>query len=141
MSNAAFQNVNDVRAEVSMKQRVLVVDDDKLVADTLSLIFRANGFEAEACYSAAEGLERARTYDPELLLCDVTMPETTGLELAAKIDREIPSCKILMLTAYSTNLAKVGEQSQTMSRPVNVMTKPCRPEDLLREAGMLLKTA
>jgi CheY-like chemotaxis protein len=124
-----------------MKQRVLVVDDDKLVADTLSLIFRANGFDAEACYSAAEGLERARTYDPGLLLCDVTMPETTGLELAATIDQEMPECKILMLTAYSTNLAKVGEQSRHMSRPVNVLTKPCRPEDLLREAGLLLKTA
>jgi CheY-like chemotaxis protein len=124
-----------------MKQRVLVVDDDKLVADTLSLIFRANGFDAEACYSAAEGLELARTYDPRLLLCDVTMPETTGLELAAKIDREMPDCRILMLTAYSTNLAKVGEQSQGMRRPVNVLSKPCRPEDLLREADLLLKTA
>src|ERR1700733_9751476 len=120
-----------------MKQRVLVVDDDKLVADTLSLIFRANGFEAEACYSAAEGLERARTYDPKLLLCDVTMPETTGLELAAKIDREMPENRNLMLTAFPTNLAKVGEHSQRMSRPLNVMSKPCRPEDLLREAGAL----
>jgi CheY-like chemotaxis protein len=124
-----------------MKQRVLVVDDDKLVADTLSLIFRANGFDSEACYSAAEGLERARTYDPELLLCDVTMPETTGLELAEKIDRELPECRILMLTAYSTNLAKVGEQSSKMLRPVNVLTKPCRPEDLLREADTLLRAS
>ncbi len=125
-----------------MKQRVLVVDDDKLVADTLSLIFKANGFEAEACYSAAEGLERARTYDPELLLCDVTMPETTGLEMIAKIDRELPDCRILMLTAYSTNFDKVGEQSRTMRRPVSVLSKPCRPEELLRECGaLLLKTA
>ncbi len=124
-----------------MKQRVLVVDDDKLVADTLSLIFRANGFDAEACYSAAEGLERARTYDPELLLCDVTMPDTTGLELAANIDREMPECKILMLTAYATNAAKVDEQSVRMGRTMNVLSKPCRPEDLLREVGTLLKTA
>ncbi|MDQ2925376.1 MAG: response regulator [Acidobacteriota bacterium] len=124
-----------------MKQRVLVVDDDKLVADTLSLIFRANGFDAEACYSAAEGLERARIYDPELLLCDVTMPGATGLELAANIDREMPACKILMLTAYSSNAVKVDEQSRRMARPVNVLSKPCRPEDLLREVGTLLKTA
>jgi CheY-like chemotaxis protein len=124
-----------------MKRRVLVVDDDKLVADTLSLVFRANGFDSEACYSAADGLERARTYNPGLLLCDVTMPGRTGLQLAEDIDRELPDCRILMLTAYSTNLAKVGEQSLTMSRPVNVLSKPCRPEDLLREAGVLLMTA
>jgi len=124
-----------------MKQRVLVVDDDRLIADTLSLIFKANGFESEACYSAAEGLERARVYDPELLLCDVTMPETTGLELAAKINDEMPNCRILMLTAYATNLAKVSEQSKKMGRPVNVLSKPCRPEELLREVGDLLKSA
>ena len=58
-----------------MKQRILVVDDDSLVADTLKLVFAANGFESEARYSAAEGLERARTFRPELVLCDVTMPE------------------------------------------------------------------
>ena len=124
-----------------MKRRVLVVDDDKLVADTLSLVFRANGFEAEARYSVADALERARTYDPELLLCDVTMPERDGLELATVMDRELPQCKILMLTAYSTNLAKVGEHARMMKRPVTVLSKPCRPEDLLREAGALLMTA
>ena len=67
-----------------MKQRVLVVDDDKLVADTLSLVFRANGFEAEACYSAAEGLERARTYrsGAAAVRCD-DAGNDSGLELAA----------------------------------------------------------
>lgn len=124
-----------------MKQRVLVVDDDKLVADTLTLVFRANGFDSEARYSAAEGMALARTFDPDMLLCDVTMPERTGLELAEEMDRELPRCKILMLTAYSTNLAKVGEQALKLSRPMNVLSKPCRPEDLLRETSVLLKTA
>lgn len=124
-----------------MKQRVLVVDDDKLVADTLTLIFRANGFDSEACYSAAEGLEMARTFDPELLLCDINMPETNGLELAARIDREIPECRILMLTAYSSNHSKVEAQSRLMRRRMNVLSKPCRPQDLLREASLLLKVA
>ena len=67
-----------------MKQKILVVDDDRLVADTLNLVFLANGFESEARYSAAEGLSRARTFAPQLMLCDVTMPEENGLELAEK---------------------------------------------------------
>ncbi len=124
-----------------MKKRILIVDDDKLVADTLSMVFRANGFESEARYSAAEGLERARTYDPGLLLVDVTMPGRTGLELLEDVGRELPTCKVLMLTAYSSNLAKVGAHSERTGKNVRVLSKPCRPEDLLREAGMLLKTA
>ena len=42
-----------------MKTRVLVVDDDRLVADTLSLIYNVNGYECEARYSAADGFQRA----------------------------------------------------------------------------------
>lgn len=93
-----------------MKQRVLVIDDDRLVADTLTLIFQANGYDSEAVYSAAEGLARARTFAPELLLCDVTMPEENGLQLVEKLQHEMPQCKLLMLTAYSSNHIKVEQQ-------------------------------
>jgi CheY-like chemotaxis protein len=120
-------------------QRVLVVDDDRLVADTISLVFRANGFEAEATYSAAEGLERARTFDPELLLMDITMPERTGLELAEDMHRERPGCKLLLLTAYSSNLAKVQSMSAQMKRELRVLSKPVRPEELLEHASEMLR--
>lgn len=124
-----------------MKQRILVVDDDKLVADTLSMVFIANGFEAEASYSAAAALDRARTFEPSMMVCDVTMPQRNGLELVQDMDREMPNCKILMLTAYASNLAKVGEQSQRMRRPLSVLSKPCRPEVLLQELHSLMRSA
>jgi CheY-like chemotaxis protein len=124
-----------------MKQRVLVIDDDRLVADTLNLIFQANGYESEAVYSAAEGLARARTFDPGLLLCDITMPEETGLQLAEKLQREMPHCKLLMLTAYSSNAIKVEQHVTRTQRPLKFLNKPCRPEVLLRAAHDLLQTA
>lgn len=124
-----------------MKQRVLVIDDDRLVADTLNLIFQANGYDSEAVYSAAEGLARARTFAPELLLCDVTMPDETGLQLADKIQKELPRCKLLMLTAYSSNVVKVEQYASNSNRPIKLLSKPCRPETLLSEARTLLQTA
>lgn len=122
-----------------MKQRILVIDDDRLVADTLSLIYRANGFDAEACYSAADGLERSRTFDPALMLCDVSMPVESGLSLAEKVYAERPGMRMLMLTAYSSNAAKVHLQSIRMRRPLRLLAKPCPPEELLRETRALLK--
>ena len=122
-------------------KRVLVVDDDRLVADTLSLIFRANGFESEARYSAASGLARARSFMPELLLCDVTMPEADGLTLVDAISSEIPECRLLMLTAYASNAHRVHETSSRLPRPLRLLSKPCRPELLLREAEALLTTS
>jgi CheY-like chemotaxis protein len=124
-----------------MKQRVLVVDDDRLVADTLNLIFQANGYESEAAYSAAEGLALARTFFPGLLLCDITMPDENGLQLAETLQREMPNCKCLMLTAYASNALKVEQHTTRTQRPLKLLSKPCRPEILLHEAQTLLQTA
>jgi CheY-like chemotaxis protein len=124
-----------------MKQRVLIVDDDHLVADTLNWIFRANGYDSEAVYSAADGLARARTFAPVLLLCDITMPEQNGLQLAETVQHEMPECKLLMLTAYANNIAKVEQQVTRTKRPLKLLNKPCRPELLLREAFDLLESA
>jgi DNA-binding response OmpR family regulator len=124
-----------------MKQRILVVDDDHLVADTLKLIFQASGYESEAVYSAEAGLARARTFDPELLLSDVSMPHETGLQLAEKMNREMPACKLIMLTAYASNVAKVERHAIQINRPLKLLNKPCRPELLLSECLALLQTA
>lgn len=121
-----------------MRQRVLVVDDDHLVADTLRMIFVVNGFESEACYSATDALQRARSFVPELLLCDVTMPGQNGLQLAAAISRELPKCQMIILTSYLSNAASVELEALRMKRPLKLLSKPCNPELLLKEAGDLL---
>jgi len=123
---------------LQMRKRVLVVDDDRLVADTLRMVFVVNGFESEACYSAADALHKARSFDPELLLCDVTMPGQNGLQLAAAISREMPKCQMIMLTAYLSNAASVELEALRMKRPLKLLSKPCRPELLLKEASELL---
>ena len=123
------------------KQRVLVVDDDQLVADTLSLIFAAHGFESQACYSAAEGLLCARSFHPSLLLCDVTMPEIDGLTLVATMAAEMPECRALLLTAFAENIEKVHQRSSHLAQPLRLLNKPCRPEALLQEVDALLASA
>lgn len=124
-----------------MKTRVLVIDDDRLVADTLSMIYRANGYECEARYSAAEGFERARDFAPDLLLCDVTMPEENGVELATRVQEAMPETRVLLLSAYTSNSTVVAAQSRKMTRPLRMLNKPCRPDDLLRATEALLKSA
>ena len=121
--------------------RILVVDDERLVADTLGLIFRKHGFEARVSYSAKDALHCARSFSPELLLCDISMPDRSGLELMADFNRELPECRVLVLTGYYSNLGRVREQSGKLRRPTRILTKPCNPTDLLREAGRMLATA
>jgi DNA-binding response OmpR family regulator len=123
-----------------MKPRILIVDDDRLVADTLCMVFQVNGFESEARYSAREGFERAQTFAPALILCDVTMPEESGLQFAVRVQDAMPETRMLMLTAYSSNVADVRAQSRRLKRPLHLLSKPCRPDDLLRETRALLQT-
>jgi CheY-like chemotaxis protein len=122
-------------------QRVLIVDDDRLVADTLALIFGKSGFEAKAVYSADAALICARAFSPHLLLCDVTMPGRDGLDLVDDMSRELPNCRVLVLTGFYSNLKSVREQALKLRRPVGILTKPCQPSELLREAAALLATA
>ena len=122
-------------------QRILVVDDEQLVADTLTLIFNKHGFEAKAAYSAEAALSCAREFRPELLLCDISMPGKDGMELMQQISVEQPDCRILVLTGNYSNLKRIHEHSMHLLRRSNILTKPCQPAELLREAGALLASA
>ena len=121
--------------------RILVVDDECLVADTLGLIFRKHGFEAKVAYSANDALHCARSFSPHLLLCDIAMPGRNGLDLMTDFSRELPECRVLVLTGYYSNLPRIREHSGLLRRPAGVFTKPCNPSDLLREAGRMLAPA
>ena len=119
-------------------QRVLVVDDDRLVAETLALIFAKNGFESRAVYSAGEALDCVRGFTPDLLLCDVTMPDRDGLSLVSDITAEFPACRVIVLTAFYSNLKSAREHSIKMPHPMGILAKPCQPSELLREATAML---
>lgn len=122
-------------------QRILVVDDEVLVADTLRLILRKHGFDARVAYSGEQALDCAHDFQPELLLCDISMPGMGGLKLIADIARDVPDCRILVLTGYYSNLEQVRSLARRLARPTQVLIKPCSPIDLLREAGNMLATA
>jgi DNA-binding response OmpR family regulator len=122
----------------SSAQRVLIVDDDTMVADTLNMVFQKNGFNARSSYSANEGLACAREFRPDLLLCDLIMPGRDGLSLVEDINRELPDCRILFLTGFYANLDDVEDHSREFQRPVGILTKPCLPADLIREANAIL---
>jgi CheY-like chemotaxis protein len=119
-------------------QRVLVVDDEQVTADTFGLIFRKCGFHAHVVYSVDDALDYVRDATPHLVLCDITMPGRDGLELMVELARTNAPCSVIVLTGYLTNLSPVHEQIRKMPQSTCVFTKPCPPEDILREASRML---
>ena len=69
-------------------RRVLVVDDNRDAADTLSALLRADGHAVEVLYDGREALHLGATFQPELVLLDLHMPEISGFQLAPRIRRE-----------------------------------------------------
>jgi len=114
---------------------ILIVDDDPLVAQTLTMIFRRHGFDTGTAYGAEEALREVRSTPPDLVLCDIDMPGRDGISLMTDLTREMPECPILVLTGFYSSLNRVRELANTLGKHVSVVTKPCQPADLLRHAG------
>ncbi len=123
-----------------MKSKVLVVDDDPLVADTLCLIFQKRGYDCRASYSGSDALACAEHFPPELLLCDITMPGMDGIEVATSITGRVQGCCVLLLTGHYTNLNSARQCVRSLNVPNRVMVKPVPPEELLQQVSSLLHT-
>ena len=119
-------------------RRVLIVDDEHVVADTLRLIFQKNGFEALSVYSMDEAMLCAASFAPELMLCDINMPEKDGVDLISAMDQGYPACRILVLTGAYSSMGRVRDFGLKLKRKLPILAKPCAPSDVLREAGNLL---
>jgi CheY-like chemotaxis protein len=120
--------------------RVLVVDDEPLVADTLGLIFKQRGFQCEVAYSGEAALEQVRSFGPELLLLDIHMPGMSGLDVARSVSASHPECRMLMMTGYYSKLEEARQYSSGLNQPLEFATKPMQPEMLLQQATSILAT-
>ena len=113
--------------------KVLIVDDEKVVADSTCEIFRIGGHEPFAATSASAALELARTIQPDIVITDVVMPGGNGIELAKAIYRELPKCRVLLISgqAETTNML---EEAARQGVHFEVLAKPHWPPALIKKA-------
>jgi CheY-like chemotaxis protein len=89
-----YQMPSSLAADL-LRPFILVVDDEKRIADTLALILDSEGYSAEAAYEGASALEICRRKVPDLILSDAVMPGMNGIELAIAVRqqfRTVTSC-------------------------------------------------
>lgn len=82
--------------------RVLVVDDVRDNADMLALLCEIQGFEVSVAYSGAEAVERARTFRPQVALCDIGLPDISGYALAKVLrsDSALGNVALIAVSGY-----------------------------------------
>ena len=83
-----------------MRTTVLVVDDELLIRKSLSKVLRARGYAVEAASTGAEGLERAGTVRPQVMILDMRLPDTDGLSVLRQVRQIDPLLQVIVITAF-----------------------------------------
>ena len=110
---------------------VLVVDDERVIADTLVLILNTHGYHAHAAYSGEEAIELAASLKPNILISDVVMAGMSGVEVAIYFTNYLPGCRIVLMSGnvLSTSLLELaGKQGYQFP----LFPKPVQPQLLIR---------
>ena len=116
--------------------KILIIEDEKLLADSLQMLLHSRGYEAEAVYDGETGLEYARLAIYDLVILDIMMPKLNGYQVAEKLRREHNPVPILMLTARSAIDDRIGGLNAGADY---YLTKPFDNGELLACVNALLR--
>lgn len=120
-----------------MSQRVLILDDEPVIANTLEAILRSAGYEAKATYSAEQALELIAGWQPDFAIVDVILPLLNGIEFSKLLRGSFPECGVLLFSG-ETRTAEILEQTEKEGYKFEVMAKPVHPEILLEKTAEAL---
>jgi CheY-like chemotaxis protein len=99
--------------EKTAKPKVLVADDERVIADTLAMILNQSGFDARAVYSGEKALELVPTFEPDMLISDVIMAD--------------------LLFSGQAATADLLEKARADGHEFEILAKPVHPQDLLNK--------
>lgn len=113
------------------RPKILVVDDEQLIARTVAEILTRAGFEAISVYDGPSALELIESFKPDYVLSDVLMPRMNGVELAITISRLCPTVKILLFSGQA-GIADILESGAERGYTFDLIAKPIHPLALIQ---------
>ncbi len=122
--------MTEAPAAATSRRKVLVADDEQVIANTLAIILNQAGFEARAVYSGEDAIAALDTFQPDMLITDVIMTGMTGIEAAIATRQKMPHCKILLFSGQAAT-ADLLEKARHEGHEFEILAKPVHPTDLL----------
>jgi DNA-binding NtrC family response regulator len=114
--------------------KIIVVDDEPVIADTLVNILNGEGHQAIAASNGKSAIEWAQRFFPEIVVTDVVMPGLDGVDTAKAILKQLPNCRIILFSGQAASrdvVAKAREEGYSFE----VLAKPIDPDVLLNVIG------
>lgn len=121
-----------------MTKKVLIVDDEQDIVESLQFVLEASGFECHCAYNGEDGLKMAKEVLPDLIILDVMMPKMNGYKISRllKYDNKYKNIPILMVTARSQEDDKlIGEETGVDE----YITKPFELDEIVKKVEGYLK--
>jgi CheY-like chemotaxis protein len=119
------------------RPKVLIVEDERVTADTFVAIFSSAGYEARSVYSAEGAIDVAAGWSPDLAVVDVILPKMNGVDLAIALKEQLPSCRILLLSGQMAT-HDLLDKARTKGHTFPIAAKPTHPKSILKAASDLL---
>ena len=110
--------------------RILVADDDRVIANTLSQILRLSSYEVDMVCSGEEAVTVAAKTRPDVFISDVLMGGITGIEAAIRILEIVPACRVILISGHA-NIAHQLDGVRRKGHGFEILTKPVHPKVLL----------
>ena len=123
---------------MSESKKILIVDDEQDIVETLKFMLDAQGYECFCAYDGEAGLTLAKEIIPDLMILDVMMPKMNGYKISRllKYDNKYKNIPIIMVTARSQDDDKAIGQETGVNEYV---TKPFELDDLISKVNKYLK--
>jgi DNA-binding NtrC family response regulator len=117
--------------------KVLIVDDEVPIADSLAMIFASHRFDVRVAYSAESAIEIISLWQPDLAILDVILPGMNGIDLAIATRENYPSCRIILFSG-NADTSSLLEEAAKKGYSFDVLAKPVHPDLMLEAASSLL---
>jgi CheY-like chemotaxis protein len=112
---------------LSGRRKVLIVDDDPAVAESLNMLVSRRGHDTRVAQSAEEATELVASWQPELALLDVMLPGISGIEFAKLLRGAYPGCEIVLVSGHP-GTRDLQEIAEDRGDPFQILPKPVDPE-------------
>jgi CheY-like chemotaxis protein len=112
------------------KLKVIVIDDEALIADTVAEILNHEGLDATPICDPVEAIRLAQAMQPDVVLSDVIMPGMNGIEAGIKIREVAPRCRIILFSGQAATVDLL-EQARKQGHRFEIVGKPVKPEQLI----------
>jgi CheY-like chemotaxis protein len=119
------------------RTRILVVDDERIIASTLATILEHQGYETATAYSGEEAVLIASSFQPDFLLSDISLGGKDGVAAAIEILDFLPQCKVLFISGHAA-CQDILEQARAQGFDFEILNKPVPPPELLKKISQVL---